>query len=171
MASRAKQKGDRAERNVVSLLNRLFGVHAWRIPLGEQAAPDGSGTGDLLIDLVGTFKNLRAEVKSRKGGEGFKTLEKWLGSNDLMFLHRNLQLPMVVMPWETFQLLLTSRSKPTAVTGLGDPVKVSITMSDGRVTDFQVPSSPLTRRPSSSSPEIVSHVLPFSPRPTGPDTP
>jgi hypothetical protein len=55
---------------------------------------------------IGTLPNGRqlftAEVKARKSGAGFKTLEKWLGDNDLLFLRRNNANAIVAMPWATF---------------------------------------------------------------------
>ena len=48
----------------------------------------------------------RAEVKARKSGEGFATLEKWLGAADLLFLRRDRQPPMVVMPWSVYARLM-----------------------------------------------------------------
>jgi hypothetical protein len=45
-------------------------------------------------------------VKARASGEGFKTIEKWLGENDALFLVRDRQEPMVVLPWATWERLL-----------------------------------------------------------------
>ena len=47
-----------------------------------------------------------AEVKARAGGDGFKTLERWLGDNDLLFLRRDRSTPLVVMPWSLYQDLM-----------------------------------------------------------------
>jgi len=94
MPSRSRQKGDRQERRIVEL-HRKMGVCCERIPL--SGAMGGSFSGDLLVD-----GELRAEVKSRANGEGFRTLEKWKGENDILFLHRDRQLPLVVMDWDTY---------------------------------------------------------------------
>jgi hypothetical protein len=53
--------------------------------------------GDLCIN-----NDLRAEVKARKNGEGFKVLEGWMGDNDYLFLVRDRATPMVVMSWERY---------------------------------------------------------------------
>lgn len=91
-----KRKGTRVEHEMVKRLQDE-GIHAWRVP--------GSGAfgGRLNSDLkIGHQEEFDVEVKSRKGGAGFQTLENWLGSNDLLFLKRNYTDPMVVMEWKTF---------------------------------------------------------------------
>ncbi len=47
-----------------------------------------------------------AEVKARKNGAGFATLDRWLGEFDVLFLRRNGVDPLVVMPWRTWARLL-----------------------------------------------------------------
>jgi len=75
-----------------------MGVPAQRVPLSGAAG--GRFTGDVWIG------DWRAEVKARANGNGFKTLEKWLGENDLLFLRRDRQKPMVVLTWETYAGLI-----------------------------------------------------------------
>ena len=48
---------------------------------------------------------MTAEGKGRKDGQGFATLERWLGENDLLVLKRDRQTPMVVLPGATFKAL------------------------------------------------------------------
>lgn len=103
MANRQKQKGDRAERGIVKKLVGI-GVDAQRVPLSGAAG--GYFGGDLTIKDLPGLGNLLGEVKSRAGGGGFKLLEKWMGSNDLLFLKRDHQEPLVVMPWEVFERFL-----------------------------------------------------------------
>lgn len=107
---RSRDKGLRAEREIVKLHEEM-GVHAERVPLSGAAG--GSFGGDIEIECPEELRGLehgcrplRAEVKSRANGEGFKTLEGWLGSNDLLFLRRDRQAPIVVMPWETYRRLM-----------------------------------------------------------------
>jgi hypothetical protein len=45
---------------------------------------------------------LVAEVKSRRSGAGFVTLEKWLGEYDCLFLRRNSAEPMVLLRWRVW---------------------------------------------------------------------
>lgn len=99
MPNRQKQKGDRAERAIVQKLKGL-GLHAQRVPLSGAAG--GYFGGDLTIEVPG-LGNILGEVKSRQGGGGFKLIEAWLGSNDLLFLKRDREDPLVVMPWEVFE--------------------------------------------------------------------
>jgi len=46
------------------------------------------------------------EVKSRKDGAGFATLERWLGEFDVLFLRRNHADPLVVLPWRIWARLV-----------------------------------------------------------------
>jgi hypothetical protein len=46
------------------------------------------------------------EVKGRKNGAGFVTLEKWLGEYDGLFLRRNNADPLVLLPWRIWARLL-----------------------------------------------------------------
>lgn len=88
----------RVEREIVNL-HREAGVSAERVPLSGSAG--GSFTGDIVIG-----EGIRAEVKARKDGAGFRTLEGWLGDNDLLFLKRDRKDPLVVMPWHIYIRLL-----------------------------------------------------------------
>jgi len=47
-----------------------------------------------------------AEVKARKNGNGFTTLETWLADRDCLFLKRNNAEPLVVLPWRIWCSLL-----------------------------------------------------------------
>jgi len=49
---------------------------------------------------------LCCEVKGRANGEGFATLERWLGENDALFLRRDRAEPVVVLPWRIWAMLL-----------------------------------------------------------------
>jgi hypothetical protein len=100
-----RDKGGRVERKVVSLL-RSEGIAAERVPLSGAAG--GSFSGDIALDLPALEDTrVTAEVKARKGGEGFKQLERWLGDNDLLFLARDRKKPLVVMPFSLFADLAT----------------------------------------------------------------
>lgn len=97
MGGMSRRKGGRVEREIVALLTEA-GLPAERVPLSGSAG--GSFTGDIR---VGPWL---AEVKARKSGAGFKTLEGWLGSNDLLVLKRNHAEPMVLLPWRIASALL-----------------------------------------------------------------
>ncbi len=100
-----RQRGDRAEREVVSLHCGL-GVHAERYPL-SGAARGAHGGAD--VDVYAFGRNappLVCEVKSRKNGAGFALIERWLGEGDALFLRRARAEPVVVVPWATWARLM-----------------------------------------------------------------
>jgi Holliday junction resolvase len=102
---RSRQKGDRAEREIVSLHLEL-GIHSQRVPLSGATRYKGNGAD---VDVYAFGKDqapVVSEVKSRKEGSGFKTLERWIGENDAIFLRRNHAAPLVVLPWKTWAALL-----------------------------------------------------------------
>lgn len=96
-AAGRRQKGSRVERELVAR-HLEAGIPAKRVPLsGAQAGWKGDiRIGDYLV----------AEVKARRNGEGFATLEKWLGDNALLFLKRDRREPMVVVEWQTYLRLV-----------------------------------------------------------------
>ncbi len=96
---KSRNKGARIEREIVTL-HRELGIHAERVPL--SGACGGSFGGDVIIPGVGTV-----EVKCRAGGGGFKTIEGWLADNAALFLRRDRQSPLVVLPWATWERLVT----------------------------------------------------------------
>jgi hypothetical protein len=49
---------------------------------------------------------LVAEAKARKGGAGFRVVEKWLADYDALFLRRNGGDPIICLPWRTWAQLL-----------------------------------------------------------------
>ena len=51
------------------------------------------------------------QVKARGDGEGFKTLARWLGTNDALFLGRDRAAPLVVVPLHVW-LELIGRGLP-----------------------------------------------------------
>jgi Holliday junction resolvase len=102
---RSRAKGDRIEREIVSR-HSAIGVKAERYPLSGGSRFRGSGHD---VDIYAFGKDevpLVAEVKSRRSGAGFVTLEKWLGEYDCLFLRRNSADPMVLLPWRVWALLL-----------------------------------------------------------------
>lgn len=114
MPNRSKQKGSRIEREIVQL-HRDIGIDAERVPLSGAAG--GSFSGDIEITYCKfddpyephpkpDLHMLRAEVKARSNGQGFATLERWKGDNDLLFLRRDRRPPLVVMDWETYAKLI-----------------------------------------------------------------
>ncbi len=97
----SRNKGARIEREVVAL-HRELGITAEKVPL--SGACGGSFGGDVIIPGIGTV-----EVKSRASGKGWKVIEGWLGDNAALFLRRDRQAPLVVMPWNTYAKLVVRK--------------------------------------------------------------
>jgi Holliday junction resolvase len=100
-----RQKGDRIEREIVAR-HRSIGIHSERYPLSGASRFRGSGH-DVDIYLFGANEApIKAEVKSRKGGAGFVTLENWIGGYDALFLRKDRTDPMVLIPWRVWAQLV-----------------------------------------------------------------
>jgi hypothetical protein len=108
MPNNRKRKGTRVEAEIVKHLETAR-IPARRVPLSgalkfQRASVAGDLEGDVVIGPPG--RELRAEVKSRRGGAGFATLEGWLGTLDVLVLKRDRAAPFVALPWATFVALL-----------------------------------------------------------------
>lgn len=104
MGGRAsKAKGARIEREIVAL-HEAAGIPAEKQPL--SGALGGKYAGDVVVD--GVFVT---EVKCRANGEGFATLEKWLGSRDMLYLRKDRSEPLVLLPWRTYLVLMQARAE------------------------------------------------------------
>ena len=103
--ARHRRKGDRVEREIIEA-HRALGIHAERYPLSGASRFRGSGH-DVDLYLFGRDgAPAVAEVKGRKNGAGFTTLERWLGEYDALFLRRNHSEPLIVLPWRIWARLL-----------------------------------------------------------------
>jgi hypothetical protein len=103
--ARHRRKGDRVEREIVDL-HKAVGTHAERYPLSGASRFRGSGH-DIDVYLFGADEAPAVcEVKARKNGAGFTTLERWLGDFDALFLKRNNANSIVVLPWRVWVRLL-----------------------------------------------------------------
>ncbi len=100
-----RRKGDRIEREIVAA-HKEIGVHAERYPLSGASHFRGSGH-DLDVYARGRDEApFVCEVKARKNGAGFTTLETWLGEFDALFLKRNNAAPIVVLPWRCWARII-----------------------------------------------------------------
>ena len=107
MSRSQRDKGARIEREIVQR-HRDIGIHAERVPLSGAFRYQGNGA-DIDVYVRGKAEApLVAEVKARANGEGFATLERWLGENDLLFLRRDRADPLVVLPWRIWAEIMTS---------------------------------------------------------------
>jgi Holliday junction resolvase len=101
VANASKAKGTRVERELVQM-HRQQGIPCIRVPL--------SGAGSISGDLkIGPKHEFTAEVKSRKNGEGFQTLERWMKGCEVLILKRDRQEPMVCMSWQVYSELMAAR--------------------------------------------------------------
>ena len=95
MGKPSRDKGLRRERAIVDIHTKC-GLRAERVPL--SGAPRYRGNGADVDLYVRGAEPVKAEVKARGDGDGFKTLERWLGGNDALFLWRDRSTPFVVLP-------------------------------------------------------------------------
>ena len=103
--ARHRRKGDCIERELVQM-HRAIGLHCERVPLSGASRYQGNGA-DIDIYAFGTDEApLVAEVKARRDGAGFATLERWLGEYDALFLRRNNADPLVLVPWRMWARIL-----------------------------------------------------------------
>jgi hypothetical protein len=104
------RKGARIEREIVDR-HKALGTHAERYPLSGASRFRGSGH-DIDLYLFGRDEAPTvAEMKSRKNGTGFATLERWLAEYDALFLRRNNADPLVLLPWRMWARLLETVSR------------------------------------------------------------
>ena len=95
MGKSSRDKGLRRERAIVEI-HMKCGLRAERVPLSGAVRYRGNGAD---VDLyVRGAEPVKAEVKARGEGSGFRTLERWLGDNDALFLWRDRAAPFVVLP-------------------------------------------------------------------------
>jgi Holliday junction resolvase len=106
MGKPSRDKGARRERQVVEM-HREMGVKAERVPLSGAMRFRNTEKTDVDVYARGAQEApFVTEVKARAGGEGFVTLERWLGENDALFLIRDRASPLVVLPWDRWAELL-----------------------------------------------------------------
>lgn len=105
MSKSQRDKGARIEREIVEL-HRKMGIKAERYPLSGSTRFRGSGH-DVDVYAFGADEAPAVvEVKGRGNGKGFTLLERWLGEYDALFLKRDRQEPLVVVPWRVWRRLI-----------------------------------------------------------------
>jgi len=106
MPNKRKQKGSRIEKEIVDL-HRKNGIKARKQPLSGalEKSLGKEFAGDVVI-TVAADKQLTGEVKSRRHGNGFRLLDKWLCDNDILFLRKDRSMPIVVIPFDVWLSLL-----------------------------------------------------------------
>lgn len=103
MSNKSKEKGDRAETQVLHQLQQIEGLEAARVGLPLQAGQQVRG--DLIADFAG--RRMILEVKSRKGNSGFSQIVQWIQGVDALALKLEGDTkPLIVLPWDVFEDLL-----------------------------------------------------------------
>jgi len=97
MGRMQRSKGARIEREIVEL-HRGLGLRAERAPLSGASRYQGNNADVDIYPLGPDEAPLVGEVKARAKGEGFATLERWLGDNDFLALRRNNAKPLTLCP-------------------------------------------------------------------------
>ena len=87
-------------------LHRALGVRAERVPLSGAQRCRGNGADVDVYALGRDDAPLCCEVKARKDGAGFATIERWLADNDALLLRRNNAKPLVFLPWSAWARLV-----------------------------------------------------------------
>jgi Holliday junction resolvase len=99
-----RRKGDRIEREIVER-HSAMGIHAERYPLSGASRFRGSDHDDICL-FGADQAPIKAEMKGRKNGAGFVTLENWIGGYDVLFLRKDRTDPMVLIPWRVWAQLV-----------------------------------------------------------------
>ena len=114
MPTATQEKGSRGEREIVELFES-YGVDAQRVPLSGSAG--GLFSGDIVIN-----EDLRAEVKRRKGGQGFTCIEKWKGDNDILFVRKDYSKALAVLDAELLAEIMAGRQRRDPGPGPQNPL-------------------------------------------------
>jgi hypothetical protein len=109
MSASQRRKGARAEVEIVNA-HKDAGIHAERYPLSGATHFRSSGHDVDIYPLGKDEAPLVAEVKARGKGNGFALLERWLGEYDVLFLRRDRQEPLAVVPWRVWLQLLGGKN-------------------------------------------------------------
>ncbi len=100
-----RPKWQRIEREILEL-HRGLGLRAERLPLSGAQRYQGNVSDVDVYPFGQDEAPICCGVKARANGEGFATLERWLGEADELFLRRNHAAPLVLLPWRTWARLV-----------------------------------------------------------------
>lgn len=98
-----RNKGARVEREIVAAF-AAAGIDAEKVPLSGMN--QSRRFADDVVAHDPKLGDLRIEVKARKDGQGFLTLEGWKGNADILLLKRNNRQPMAVIDFELLVKLM-----------------------------------------------------------------
>ncbi len=100
MGKASRDKGARREREIVAK-HLAIGVYARKVSGMFKPGHD--------IEVYcprSKSDPLNCEVKARANGGGFTTIERWLCDHDALFLVRDRQQPLVVVPWAVWARII-----------------------------------------------------------------
>ncbi len=100
MGKASRDKGARREREIVAK-HLAIGVYARKVSGMFKPGHD--------IEVYcpqSESDPLLCEVKARANGGGFTTIERWLFDHDALFLIRDRQEPLVVLPWAVWARII-----------------------------------------------------------------
>lgn len=104
MGKASRSKGQRVERRIVQM-HRDLGLRAERVPLSGAAG--GRFKADVDVYLRGEdAAPFVCEVKARKES-AWKTIKAWLSDADALLLVEDRKKPLVVLPWERWEEIVT----------------------------------------------------------------
>ena len=99
MGKASRDKGLRRERAIVDIHSKS-GIHAERVPLSGALGYRGN---DADVDLyVRGAAPVKAEVKARGDGAGFKTLLRWIENKDALVLIQDRTMPLIVVRFDVW---------------------------------------------------------------------
>lgn len=112
MGKMQRDKGMRHERAIVRKC-MAEDIYAERVPLSGAANFRNTRSTDVDVYAFGRHEPpLVTEVKARGNGSGFKTIGRWLGDADALFLSEDRKEPLVVLPFNIFTKLCNAVQKP-----------------------------------------------------------
>ena len=79
------------------------GISCERVPLSGSMG--GKYAGDLCVPSV-EHREFILECKARRNGSGFKMIEQWMEGKDILFMRRNHQEDLVVVPMNIYLRLM-----------------------------------------------------------------
>lgn len=135
MGKMQRDKGARVEREIVGLFNDC-GVFAERVPLSGAVQFRDTRGADIDIYFQGKDNGaMVGEVKARANGEGFKTLETWLGDADFLVLKRNRKEPMVLFPFHKLMQAMGKKINHCEDAKFGDDAPHNGSITKGKSND------------------------------------
>jgi hypothetical protein len=122
-----------------------------RVPLSGASRYRGNGADVDLYVFGPDNAPIVCEVKARASGEGFATLERWLGDADALFLRRDRADPLVVLPWSTWVRLVPEQQPPRRIAAAANAENCLLAQAaaDVRHPVAELRASGLRRRPGS----------------------